>query len=96
MRDDFRNYVIFKWVMLILFTISFLKIVMMYTLGIFAWDFSYELSGFSSRALSIAQNNFRANNSVGQYYGIMIYSVGLFAVGVLGAKSLISKINAHY
>lgn len=95
MNDAFRNYVIFKWALLIIFTIFFYKMAASYILGIFIWDFSPELHGFASRALSAAQADFRANNSAFHYYFMIGFAFVWLVGGLTGSKILINRIHSQ-
>ncbi|MGZ0787502.1 hypothetical protein ACXM5X_31665 [Pseudomonas saponiphila] len=95
MNSALRNYVIYKWALLIIFTIFFYKVMASYVLGIFVWDFSPELHGFSARALSIARNDFMANNSAFHYYFMIGFALVWMIGGLAGSKVLIDRIHSQ-
>lgn len=95
MSDAFKQYVILKWALLIIFTIFFYKVVVSYALGIFVWDFSPELHGFSARSISIAHADFMANNSAFHYYFMIGFAFVWMVGGLAISKILINRIRSQ-
>lgn len=95
MNNAFKQYVIFKWALLIIFAIFFYKVMASYVLGIFVWDFSPEFHGFSSRSISLAHSDFLANNSPFHYYFMIGFALVWMVGGLIGSKILIDRIHSQ-
>ncbi|MBA1220049.1 hypothetical protein G7017_03910 [Pseudomonas fulva] len=95
MNNAFAHYVICKWTLLLIFTVFFYKMMVSYVLGIFIWDFSPELNGYSARAISIAHNDFLANNSAFHYYFMIGFAVVWMIGGLAISKILINRIRSQ-
>lgn len=95
--DGLRKLARFKMIMIFLLILFFYKSAMSLYVGVFVWDFTPELSGFSGNAFMHAKLAFRAYSGTFHLYFMYFCAAAWAITFVLGHKILVGRIrNARY
>lgn len=95
--DGLKSLARFKFVMLLLLILFIYKSTVSMILGVFVWDFTPELTGFSGNAYMQSKLAFRAYSGTFHLYFMYFCAAAWAITFVLGHKILVGRIrNARY